>query len=216
MQARERVWRLGQTKAVQVFRLITKGTIEEKIYRRQIFKTMVTNRILRDPRRLRLFNRSELHGLFSLDDEEGNNEEIDNDSTKTNDPVFNLLLEATGAKDIDVPFSQKGLLIKEAEKIANRSLKMLEESKSNSVAGSILDNLRRIKSTSEECSPHPFAYQLRSFLLERGGSAETDEILSHFESKVSKKEKYIFKNFLLKIAEKNTIHGRTIWSLKDL
>lgn len=45
-QARERSWRVGQLRQVTVYRLITAGTIEEKIYHRQIFKTALTNRVL--------------------------------------------------------------------------------------------------------------------------------------------------------------------------
>lgn len=45
-QARERSWRVGQRRSVTVYRLITAGTIEEKIYHRQIFKTALTNRVL--------------------------------------------------------------------------------------------------------------------------------------------------------------------------
>ena len=37
-QARERAWRVGQTREVTVYRLITAGTIEEKVYHRQIYK----------------------------------------------------------------------------------------------------------------------------------------------------------------------------------
>lgn len=33
-QARERAWRIGQTRDVTVYRLLTTGTIEEKIYHR--------------------------------------------------------------------------------------------------------------------------------------------------------------------------------------
>ena len=33
-QARERAWRIGQTKPVTIYRLVTAGTIEEKIYHR--------------------------------------------------------------------------------------------------------------------------------------------------------------------------------------
>ena len=33
-QARERAWRIGQTRPVTVYRLLTTGTIEEKIYHR--------------------------------------------------------------------------------------------------------------------------------------------------------------------------------------
>lgn len=35
-QARERAWRVGQTKPVTVYRLLCGGTIEEKIYHRQV------------------------------------------------------------------------------------------------------------------------------------------------------------------------------------
>lgn len=35
-QARERAWRIGQTRDVTVYRLITSGTVEEKIYHRQV------------------------------------------------------------------------------------------------------------------------------------------------------------------------------------
>eukprot|EP00957_Ditylum_brightwellii_P115240 8788562-Ditylum_brightwellii.AAC.1 len=45
-QARERAWRIGQRKPVTVYRLITTGTIEEKIYHRQIYKQYITQRVL--------------------------------------------------------------------------------------------------------------------------------------------------------------------------
>ncbi|EDQ91905.1 uncharacterized protein MONBRDRAFT_3344, partial [Monosiga brevicollis MX1] len=35
VQARERAWRIGQSRAVAVYRLLCAGTIEEKIYHRQ-------------------------------------------------------------------------------------------------------------------------------------------------------------------------------------
>ena len=46
MQARERAWRIGQRKEVTVYRLITSGTIEEKVYQRQIYKQFLTNKVL--------------------------------------------------------------------------------------------------------------------------------------------------------------------------
>ena len=42
LQARERSWRIGQRREVTVYRLIVRGTIEEKIYHRQIFKQFLT------------------------------------------------------------------------------------------------------------------------------------------------------------------------------
>jgi len=32
LQARERAWRIGQTNSVTIYRLLTAGTIEEKVY----------------------------------------------------------------------------------------------------------------------------------------------------------------------------------------
>merc|ERR1712070_817106 len=65
IQARERAWRLGQRKPVTIFRLITSGTIEEKIYQRQIFKTAITNKVLQDPKQKRLFHEKDLKDLFT-------------------------------------------------------------------------------------------------------------------------------------------------------
>ena len=66
LQARERAWRLGQKREVTIYRLMTAGTIEEKIYHRQIFKQFLTNKILKDPKQRQTFHLSDLHDLFSL------------------------------------------------------------------------------------------------------------------------------------------------------
>uniref|UniRef100_M4BQK0 DNA excision repair protein n=1 Tax=Hyaloperonospora arabidopsidis (strain Emoy2) TaxID=559515 RepID=M4BQK0_HYAAE len=69
VQARERAWRIGQQKPVTVFRLVTAGTIEEKIYHRQIFKQYLTSKVLHDAKRKRCFNKHSLRELFVLGDE---------------------------------------------------------------------------------------------------------------------------------------------------
>ena len=51
---------------LSLLRLITAGTIEEKIYQRQIFKTALSNQILQDPRQRRLFSQKDLRDLFTL------------------------------------------------------------------------------------------------------------------------------------------------------
>jgi DNA excision repair protein ERCC-6 len=76
VQARERAWRLGQKKEVTIYRLMTAGTIEEKIYHRQIFKQFLTNKILKDPKQRQTFQMKDLYDLFTL----GN---TDNGSTET-------------------------------------------------------------------------------------------------------------------------------------
>jgi DNA excision repair protein ERCC-6 len=47
---------------------MTAGTIEEKIYHRQIFKQFLTNKILRDPKQRQTFHMGDLHDLFTLGD----------------------------------------------------------------------------------------------------------------------------------------------------
>ncbi|GMR47824.1 hypothetical protein PMAYCL1PPCAC_18019 [Pristionchus mayeri] len=67
-QARERAWRIGQTRDVTVYRLMTTGTIEEKMYHRQIFKQFLANRVLKDPKQRRFLKTNHLHDLFTLTD----------------------------------------------------------------------------------------------------------------------------------------------------
>ncbi|OUM55397.1 hypothetical protein BVG19_g4927 [[Candida] boidinii] len=67
LQARERAWRLGQKRDVTIYRLMIAGSIEEKIYHRQIFKQFLTNKILKDPQQKRFFKMNDLYDLFSLD-----------------------------------------------------------------------------------------------------------------------------------------------------
>lgn len=69
VQARERAWRIGQTQEVTIYRLIISGTIEEKVYHRQVYKQFLTDRVLRDPRQKRFFKAKDLSDLFTLGDE---------------------------------------------------------------------------------------------------------------------------------------------------
>ncbi|EXB88373.1 DNA repair and recombination protein RAD26 [Morus notabilis] len=69
MQARERAWRIGQKRDVTVYRLITRGTIEEKVYHRQIYKHFLTNKILKNPQQKRFFKARDMKDLFTLKDE---------------------------------------------------------------------------------------------------------------------------------------------------
>ncbi|KAI0982105.1 hypothetical protein GJ496_002150 [Pomphorhynchus laevis] len=69
LQARERVWRIGQDKEVAIYRLITASTIEEKIYHRQIYKQFLTKRVLQNSKQKRFFHFANLHSLFSLEDD---------------------------------------------------------------------------------------------------------------------------------------------------
>ncbi|EAL64871.1 SNF2-related domain-containing protein [Dictyostelium discoideum AX4] len=61
IQAMERIWREGQTKPVFIYRLFSTGTIEEKIYQRQLMKESISNSIVD-----KKFNDN--GGNFSLED----------------------------------------------------------------------------------------------------------------------------------------------------
>lgn len=74
-QARERAWRLGQKREVTIYRLMMAGTIEEKIYHRQLFKQFLTNKILKDPKLRQNFLTKDLHDLFTLGPRDGGSSE---------------------------------------------------------------------------------------------------------------------------------------------
>ena len=65
-QAIDRAHRIGQDKDVRVYRLVTCGTVEEKIYRRQIFKENILARERNGEMAENLFKREELKGFLSV------------------------------------------------------------------------------------------------------------------------------------------------------
>ncbi|XP_072270857.1 DNA excision repair protein ERCC-6-like [Pyxicephalus adspersus] len=68
-QAVDRAYRIGQQANVVIYRLITCGTVEEKIYRRQIFKDSLIRQTTGDKKNpFRYFSKQELKELFSLED----------------------------------------------------------------------------------------------------------------------------------------------------
>ncbi|XP_029140482.1 DNA excision repair protein ERCC-6-like [Protobothrops mucrosquamatus] len=68
-QAVDRAYRIGQKDNVIIYRLITCGTVEEKIYRRQVFKDSLIRQSMGDKKNpYRYFSRQELRELFTLAD----------------------------------------------------------------------------------------------------------------------------------------------------
>lgn len=49
--------------------MITRGTIEEKVYQRQIYKHFLTNKILKNPQQRRFFKARDMKDLFILNDD---------------------------------------------------------------------------------------------------------------------------------------------------
>ncbi|CAG5128018.1 unnamed protein product, partial [Candidula unifasciata] len=70
LQAMARVWRDGQTGKVYIYRLLTVGTIEEKIYQRQITKQGLSGAVMDVSRKSSVqFSLEDLKDLFSLNED---------------------------------------------------------------------------------------------------------------------------------------------------
>ncbi|XP_056299659.1 DNA repair and recombination protein RAD54B isoform X2 [Pseudoliparis swirei] len=70
IQAMARVWRDGQKKTVHIYRLLTAGTIEERMFQRQVSKQGLSGTVIDLGKRAEhtSFSTSELRDLFSLTD----------------------------------------------------------------------------------------------------------------------------------------------------
>ncbi|KAF0989771.1 hypothetical protein HZS_293 [Henneguya salminicola] len=65
-QAKERAWRIGQTREVVIYRLLTSGTIEDKMFNRQIFKIFLADKVLENSAQTKTkINLNDIHDLFS-------------------------------------------------------------------------------------------------------------------------------------------------------
>lgn len=65
-QSVDRAYRIGQTKDVIVYRLMTSGTIEEKIYKLQVFKGALFRTATEQKEQTRYFSKRDIQELFSL------------------------------------------------------------------------------------------------------------------------------------------------------
>ncbi|KAF0895629.1 hypothetical protein E2562_013926 [Oryza meyeriana var. granulata] len=65
-QSVDRAYRIGQTKDVIVYRLMTSGTIEEKIYKLQVFKGALFRTATEHKEQTRYFSKRDIQELFSL------------------------------------------------------------------------------------------------------------------------------------------------------
>lgn len=64
-QAKERIYRYGQSRDVEIYKLICADTIEEKILHTQIFKSMLDQKVFTNSRLSRFFNKLDLDDLFT-------------------------------------------------------------------------------------------------------------------------------------------------------
>ncbi|KAI8539501.1 hypothetical protein RHMOL_Rhmol09G0188200 [Rhododendron molle] len=70
LQAIFRAWRYGQTKPVFAYRLMAQGTMEEKIYKRQVTKEGLAARVVDRQQVYRTMSKEEMLHLFDFSDDE--------------------------------------------------------------------------------------------------------------------------------------------------
>ncbi|KAM0686796.1 DNA excision repair protein ERCC-6 [Conglomerata obtusa] len=97
-QAKERAWRYGQKDDVETYRFVTVNTLEEKIYKRQIFKTHLSTKILKNPKCNKLIEKDDLTDLFSYCKESRNKDKIDEVEFEEEKEVYDVLKEQVDDK----------------------------------------------------------------------------------------------------------------------
>ena len=133
-QARERAWRVGQKRDVTIYRLITAGTIEQKVYDRQLYKQFLSDKVLKDPRQRGVASRSrgtELFELTSAEDamaalpggEQANI--IEEDEEGDDDNILGGMLQHAHVR---AALPHDGEDVKHAERVAARALEAVRAS----------------------------------------------------------------------------------------
>lgn len=77
LQAVFRVYRLGQDKPVFIYRLISYGTMEAKVYKRQVQKQSLSRRVVDEHSVVRHYKAQELEEMYKLDADYGDLEDRD-------------------------------------------------------------------------------------------------------------------------------------------
>ncbi|PAA88723.1 hypothetical protein BOX15_Mlig019797g3, partial [Macrostomum lignano] len=185
LQARERAWRIGQQRDVVIYRLLSSGTIEEKVYHRQIFKQFLANRILRDPRQRRFFKANNLDELFALkDDVEGTETRALFTGTGASTNRFDALRQRQEAAGVDLGAASDS----EAEMASTDVDAMSESSASDAPAAAAqLTDSRRAEL--RELARKLSAKVAREFSAPSGADAEPAEARGPAQEKSRRKEK---------------------------
>ncbi|KAK9393461.1 DNA excision repair protein ERCC-6-like [Crotalus adamanteus] len=132
-QAVDRTYRIGQKDNVIIYRLITCGTVEEKIYRRQVFKDSLIRQSMGDKKNpYRYFSRQELRELFTLEDTRSSATQLQLQSlhatqrktdTELDEHIAYLhMLEIFGISDHDLMYTRETAHEDEAENEEAHSL----------------------------------------------------------------------------------------------
>ncbi|XP_026481425.1 DNA repair and recombination protein RAD54B-like [Ctenocephalides felis] len=97
LQAMSRIWRDGQKKSVYIYRLITTGTIEEKMLQRQISKTILSGAVVDTQNNSLKLSQEDLKLIFSLNDQKCTTHDILQCNCKCDGSIPISLTEKTEA-----------------------------------------------------------------------------------------------------------------------
>jgi DNA excision repair protein ERCC-6 len=106
---------------VTIYRLITRGTIEEKVYHRQIFKKFLSNKVLQDPASKRFFSAADLRDLFSFE----SSEDASKDKVSETGKMFDEISDSTVTIDNIKRTDEKSEKEVENEEKEQKLLKLL-------------------------------------------------------------------------------------------
>eukprot|EP00794_Sanderia_malayensis_P007264 gene7264-8075_t len=109
-----RVYRFGQTKPVYVYRFVTQGTMEQKIYERQITKLAMAGRVVDEQQIERHFTDEEIRELYTLTAEECKESEEVPTPLLPSDPILAEVLQRQHPKWI-TKFHEHDVLLENIE-----------------------------------------------------------------------------------------------------
>ncbi|CAF1224117.1 unnamed protein product [Rotaria sordida] len=93
LQAMFRSYRLGQKKPVYIYRIIGKGTMEEKIYKRQITKQAMSQRVVDSKQLDRHFTNDELSQLYRFEPDNEDDPLDKYDADRVKDKILRKLMD---------------------------------------------------------------------------------------------------------------------------
>lgn len=128
-QAVCRVYRFGQPKKTYIYRLVASGTMERKIYDRQLFKTAMANRVVDKMQQYRHLHEGELGELYKLVVGTGLAQDVlDQSPLVKNDKVLQLALASVPMSVTENPIEHTSVLVENiAETLTEEEKKQADE-----------------------------------------------------------------------------------------
>ena len=135
-QAVCRIYRYGQTQRCHIYRLVTDGSLERKIYDRQINKQGMSNRIVDEMNPDAYLHSKDINSLLCLEEDEprgnickqsGKSLKVDPEVFDDIDPVLANVLREAKEDTTAQPFAHESLLIDRKEKKLSKAERRMAE-----------------------------------------------------------------------------------------